>query len=228
MAASAKGMGEQPSGLRLLLACGVIGPPIFVVVFLIMGATRADYSPLRHPISALSIGESGWIQAANFVITGLLLLAFAMGLRLALRPSRGSVWGPLLVGLAGLGLIGAGLFTADPINGYPPGTPLMPAERTAHGLLHDLFGIPVFLGLPIACFVFTYRFARVGQRRWAAYSAFSGLAMFVTFVLAGMGFGQVPGLAEIAGVFQRLSIAAGWTWIALLAVHLLRTPVRNA
>lgn len=228
MAASAKGLGEQPSGLRLLLACGVIGPPFFIVLFLIQGATRPEYSPLRHPVSALSSGELGWIQAANFVITGLLLLAFAVGLRWALRSSWRSVWGPLLVGLAGIGLIGAGIFTADPINGYPPGTPLMPTERTTHGLLHDLFGIPVFLGLPIACFVFAYRFARVGQRRWATYSAFSGLAMFVTFVLAGMGFGQVPGLAEIAGVFQRLSIAAGWIWMALLAVHLLRTPARNA
>lgn len=228
MTTPAEGIGEQPSGLRLLLACGVIGPPFFIVVFLIQGATRAEYSPLRHPVSALSIGELGWIQAANFVITGLLLLAFAVGLRLALRPSRGSFWGPLLVGLAGIGLIGAGLFTADPINGYPPGTPLVPTQRTAHGLLHDLFGIPVFLGLPIACFVFTYRFARLGQRGWAAYSALSGFAMFVAFVLAGMGFGQVPGLAEFAGVFQRLSIAAGWAWIALLAVHLLRTPARNA
>ena len=40
---------------------------------------------------------------------------------------------PTLVGLAGIGLIGAGIFVTDPLNGYPPGTPLIPIRRTAHG-----------------------------------------------------------------------------------------------
>jgi len=69
---------SSPSRLaRVLLACGAIGPPLFVVVFLIEGATRPGYSPLRHPVSSLEIGASGWTQRTNFVITGLLILAFA-------------------------------------------------------------------------------------------------------------------------------------------------------
>jgi hypothetical membrane protein len=168
------------------------------------------------------------MQAANFVITGLLLLAFAIGLRRALRPFGGAVWGPLLIGSAGIGLIGAGIFTADPLNGYPPGTPLVPTVRTVHGSLHDLFGIPVFLGLPIACFVFSRRFARLSERGWAAYSALSGLMMLVTFVLAAMGLNQMPGFADFAGLFQRLSIACGWIWITLLAVHMLRAPSQDS
>jgi hypothetical protein len=220
---TAKGMEAQPLTLRLLLACGVIGPLLFIIVFLIAGATRAGYSPLRHPVSSLSIGEFGWMQAANFIMTGSLLVAFATGLRLVLRSSTGSFWGPLLVGLVGIGLVGAGLFTTDPINGYPAGTSLMPTLRSQHGRLHDLFGIPVFLGLPLACFVLSRWFARLGKRGWAIYSALAGSGMFVTFVLAGMGFRQTPGFVDFAGVFQRLSITIGWTWIALLAVHLLRT-----
>ncbi|MCL5995126.1 MAG: DUF998 domain-containing protein [Chloroflexi bacterium] len=219
MATSVKG--EQPFALRLLLACGAIGPLLFIVVFLIEGATRADYNPLRQPVSSLSIGDFGWMQVANFIITGLLLLAFAIGLRRALRPSGGWMWGPLLVGLVGIGLIGAGIFISDPLNGYPPGTPLVPTVRSVHGRLHDLFGLPVFMGLPIACFVFSRRFARLGERGWAAYSALSGFAMLVTFVVAGMGFGQTPGFADFAGVFQRLSIIIGWTWIALFAFRLM-------
>lgn len=221
MTTSSKGFGEQSLGLKLLLACGAIGPLFFIVVFLIEGANRAGYDPLRQPVSSLSIGDSGWIQVANFVITGLLLLAFAAGLRLTLRPPGGSVWGPLLIGLVGVGLIGAGVFVTDPLGGYPPGTPLVPTERTAQGLLHDLFGIPVFLGLPVACFVFGRRFARLGERGRAIYSILSGLAMFAAFVLAGMGFQQTPGFADIAGVFQRLSIMIGFGWMALLALRVM-------
>src|SRR5215831_8810792 len=119
MATSAKGMEEQPLALRLLLACGGIGPLLFIVVFLIEGATRADYNPLRYPVSSLSIGGLGWIQAANFLMVGSLIFAFAFGLRRSLRASRGGTWGPLLIGLAGIGLFGAGIFTTDPVFGYP-------------------------------------------------------------------------------------------------------------
>ena len=209
------------SKTKALLVCGAIGCPAFVIVFLIEGATRLDYSPLRQPVSSLSMGDSGWIQIANFITTGCLLLAFAIGLRRALRPSS-STWGPLLVGFLAIGLIGAGVFIADPLNGYPPGTPVLPTERTVHGRLHDLFGLPVFLGLPIACLVFSRVFARLGERGWAIYSAFSGFLMFVAFFLAGMGFSQNPSLVNVAGLFQRVSITVGWSWMTLLAVHLLR------
>ena len=76
-----KGTGEQPLAMRLLLFCGIIGPLLFIVVFLIEGATRADYNPLRYPVSSLSIGDLGWIQATNFLMVGLLLFAFAIDAR---------------------------------------------------------------------------------------------------------------------------------------------------
>src|SRR5215469_2882232 len=75
--------GKSPIGLRLLLACGAIGPLLFIVVFLLEGATRADYNPLRYPVSSLSIGRLGWIQAANFLQVGILICAFALGVRRA-------------------------------------------------------------------------------------------------------------------------------------------------
>jgi Protein of unknown function (DUF998) len=163
------------------------------------------------------------MQVASFIITGLLILGFSIGLRRALRPS-GSVWGPLLVGLVGIGLIGAGIFVTDPLNGYPPGTPRIPVERTAHGILHDLFGIPFFLGLPITCFVFARLFARLGERSWVVYSGCSGCAMLAVFFLARLGMRELPGFAGLAGLFglhQRINVIIGFAWITLLGVHML-------
>jgi hypothetical protein len=216
-----KGMGGQPVALRLWLSCGAIGPLLFIVVFLIEGATRADYNPLRYPVSSLSIGDLGWIQAANFLMVGSLLFAYALGLRRALRTSGGGVWGPLLIGLAGIGLFGAGIFTTDPVYGYPPFAPLVLAQYSVHGHLHDLFSALFFVGVPIACFVFCRRFATWGQRGWAVYSFLTGLGMLATFVLAAVGFAQNPSLVNFAGVFQRLAITLGLTWIAFLAFWLM-------
>jgi hypothetical protein len=212
---------------KALLACGAIGCPLFVLAFLIEGAARSDYNPLRHPISSLSIGDTGWMQVANFIITGILLLVFAIGLRRVFQSSMGMVWGHLLIGLVAIGLIGAGIFTTDPVYGYPQNTPLILAQHSVHGHLHDTFSILVFLCLPAACFVLRRRFVATGERGWATYSAVTGIAMFMTFVFAGMGFKQFLGFVDFAGVFQRLSITIGWTWMTLLALHLLRTPARE-
>ena len=209
---------------KALLLCAAIGCPLFVITFLIEGVTRVGYDPFREPVSSLALGNSGWVQVANFILTGTLVLAFAIGLPRALRPNRiGAAWGPVLIGTMAIGLITAGLFNTDPLPGYPPGAHFNPAYHSIHGILHNLSSALVFFGLPSACFVFCRRFLSLGQWGWAVYSIISGLAMIATFVLAGIGFAQVPGFADYAGIFQRLSIITGWTWITLLSIHFQRT-----
>jgi hypothetical protein len=43
----------------LLLACGVVTGPLFVVVFLLEGALREGYAPMRQTVSALALGARG-------------------------------------------------------------------------------------------------------------------------------------------------------------------------
>jgi hypothetical protein len=212
---------EGREGLtKALLACGAIAGPVFTLVWLAAGAARADYDPLRHPISSLAIGEQGWTQTASFFVTGLLVLAFAVGLRRRLSGPGGSRWGPRLIGLMAIGLLGAGLFVTDPLNGYPPGTPDFSLEYTLTGRLHRLFSAFVFLGLPGACFVFARFFNRSGRRGWALYSVVTGIAFIVLFVITSAGFAQAAGLADVAGLFQRITLTVGWAWVTALAVFL--------
>jgi hypothetical protein len=221
---------------RVLLTCGAIAGPLFSIIWFIAGLNRAIYDPMRHPISSLSIGEFGWIQVANFIITGLLILAFSVELRRVLHQPSGSVWGPLLLGLLGIGLMGAGIFVTDPLNGYPVGTPIIPTERTVHGILHDLFGVPFFLGLPITCFVFARFFTRQGEtgqgeHGWAWYSRLSGIGMFAVFFVARLGFRLLPTFPDLAanfGLLQRITVTIGFTWLTLLAIHMLNVTSKMA
>ncbi|HZD00435.1 MAG TPA: DUF998 domain-containing protein [Actinomycetes bacterium] len=220
---SPAGAAPRAVSTRTLLACGAIAGPLFTVAWAVEGATRARYHPLRHPVSSLELGDFGWTQRANFIVAGLLTLAFASGLWRALRPLGGSTWGPLLVAAHAIGLLGAGVFVTDPVSGYPPGTPdHLQTYGSVHAALHDLFSVGTFVGLPVACLVVARRLAGWGQRGWAIYSAATGVIFAVAFVLSSMAFNQAETLVELGGLLQRITITVGWSWLTLLAVHLLR------
>ena len=211
---------------KLLLMCGALAGPLFTVAWFLQGLVRADYDPMRHPISSLSIGESGWIQNASFIITGLLTLALAAGLRRALQPQGGSKWGANWITAVGIGLIGAGLFVTDPLNAYPPGTPLMPLQPSITGRFHRLFSAFVFFGLPGASFVLGRLFARRGEQAWAMYSRLSGTAFIIAFILTSIGFGQIEPLVRYAGLLQRLTLLIGMAWMTLLPLYLMHSAGR--
>ena len=212
---------------KKLLACGIIGGPVFVLAFLVEGATRANYDPLRHPVSSLALGDSGWTQTTNFIVTGLLTLALAAGLWRTLRPGKDSTGGPLLVGVWAVGLLGAGVFITDPVSGYPPGTPDRLSGNSWHGALHDLFSLLGFVSLAAACFTFGRWFAGRGKRGWALYSAVSGVVFAVAFVLSSAGFAQVAGLVDLAGLLQRVAVTICFCWLTLLAIHVLRGCIQK-
>ena len=209
--------------MRKLLYAGVVGPVLFIVVFLAVGLMRPGYSQWRNYVSQLATGPGGWVQVLNFLMCGTLVVLFAIGLRISIAGSRGSIGGPLLLGLFGLDLLVAGLFSTDPALGYPPGAATV---HTTHGLIHGLAGLGAFTLLPAAAFVMAWHFAaNPGERRWAAYSGLVGAIIIVGFfvfttVSAMDGAGTWPNAPT--GVLQRFVIITGWTWMALVAWHHLR------
>ena len=70
---------------RALLTCGLIAGPVYIVVGLIQMFIRPGFDIRRHALSLLSNGELGWIQIANFMVTGALLIAASIGMRRVLR-----------------------------------------------------------------------------------------------------------------------------------------------
>jgi len=201
---------------KVLLACGVIAGPLYLIAGLAQAFTRPGFDITRHDLSLLSNGDLGWIQVANLIITGLLVIASAVGMRRALHDGRGKTWGPLLVGVYGLGLIGAGIFKADPAMGFPVGTPADAMTISAHGLLHFITGGVGFLALIAACFVFARRFATLHQRGWAAYSVITGMVFFAGFFGIASGSGNSW---TVLGLW--IGVVFAWTWISVMTRRLM-------
>ena len=209
-----------------LLLCGVIGPVLFWVVLLLESVTRPSFNMWQTQGSYLALTNQGWEQITNFIVFGLLSMLYAAGLRRTFSTGRASVWGPLLVGLFGLGMVGLGVFVTDPGDGYPPGTPLHTSPTTWHGVTHGLTGlVTVNLVLTAMCFVFSRRFlADPRYRRWGTYAWLTGALIIAISVpgTVGLPFAYQSGFPVIDGLIQRITITMGWTWMALTAWMLWR------
>jgi hypothetical protein len=209
-------VGAETAMSRRMLQAGQIAGPLFIAVFTLDGASRPGYQTNRHPVSSLALGSRGWLQKANFAVAGAQYLGSAIALSRTRDPAMSTRAGPALIGAAAAGILGAAVFTTDPVSGYPPGTPDLPTDRTTAGTLHDLVAIPTFLGLPMAAAVYSSRFVRSGQPGWAAYSAFTTVSMLAAVGMSGAGFNQAPRLVNTAGRWQRICIATGFTWLTAL------------
>ena len=150
-----------------LLTSGLIAGPFFFSVWLVQAFTRDGFDLRRHPMSLLANGDWGFIQIANFVITGALCILAAIGLSFVLRGGRAQTWGPVLIGAFGVGFVLAGVFVTDPGAGFPIGAPEgMPIERTLSGALHDVGFALAQVAWLAACFVLRRRFVANGERGW--------------------------------------------------------------
>jgi hypothetical protein len=197
----------------MLLSGGLIAGPLYVTLALTQAVLRDGFDITRHAVSLLALGTGGWIQVANFVITGLLVLACAAGLRAVTRGGTGGTWGPLLLGVYGIALIGSGLFPADAGFGFPPGTPPgPPAAMTAAGTLHFAVGGVGFMALIAACLVFARRQFALGDTRNGAFSVFTGVVFLAAFMAIASG---PPRPATVIGLW--LGLAVTWAWLAALA-----------
>lgn len=201
--------------MKLLLA-GAIAGPLYVGVGLLEMLFREGFDIRRHSLSLMSNGEWGWVHITLFLITGLLTLAGVIGLRKAMRGTPGGTWAPILLAVYGLGLIGAGIFIADPMDGFPIGTPAgNPTSVTTSGLLHLALGGIGFLGLIGACFILARRFSRFGQKAFAKFSLITGIAYFAAFFGIAMGSQQGPSTVAIVNITFSFAVVLAWTWLTL-------------
>lgn len=135
---------------RQLLVVGVAGVALFAAVFTVLGALRPAYDPIRHFVSILSLGDGGIAQIVNFLVGGAAIVALGVGMARRWISGPGDKWIPRLVVIAGVALVGCGVFIPDPSLGYPPGTPdVLITPLTWHGAIHFLNATTIGLALSV-------------------------------------------------------------------------------
>jgi Protein of unknown function (DUF998) len=205
-----------PSTVRTLLAGLAVAGPLWAAVSLAQAATREGFDLTRHPLSALSTGDLGWLQIANFLVAGVLTVLGSAGLRRVSGSAPGGRLAPRLIAVYGLGMVAAGLLVMDPSDGFPVGTPAgVPATMSWHSVGHMIAGSVSFAALIAACYVLGRRFARAGDRRAAVGSRVAG-----TVMLLGIGWAMTGGAA--GSLTLAVGVIAAMLWVTVVAVRLRR------
>jgi hypothetical protein len=123
------------------------------------------------------------------------------------------VWGPRLIGVFGAGMMGAAVFSADPADGFPPGTPRgTPTTMSWHAALHLVVAGIAFVALIAACFVFARLFRATRRTGWAVFSGVTGTAFLAAWCAIFVVQGSRP-----ANVALAIAIALALAWASLLA-----------
>lgn len=196
---------------RSLLGYGVLAGPFYIVVSLTQALTRDGFDLSQDAWSVLANGSLGWIQVANLVLTGLMVVAFAVGLRRALVSGPGYRWVPRLVAVFGAGLLLAGAFRADPVDGFPVGSSA-PDVPSWHAMLHLLCSGIGFVALAVAMVVVARRFASQHRPLGAVLSAAAAVALLGGFAVIS----SVPGTVGVLAFTA--AIVLTWTWVSAFAV----------
>jgi hypothetical membrane protein len=199
---------------RLGIVCGILGPLLWLSLIGLAGAMRPGFSHITHYISEL--GERGsstefLMRYGAFGSTGFLYVCFAAALLAIFRDGWRSTLAAGLIGLDGLGRIGAGVFACDPGCG----------GLSSNQELHHLFAILGFSSGILAAIVWGFTLRRRG---WPApftwYSVATGILALILLLM--MSWSRDP--LNARGLFEHLATGVLSLWLLVFAVRLARRP----
>lgn len=194
---------------RSMLGWGVVAGPFYLVVGLVLALTREGFDFSRHPLSALMLGDGGWMQVTNLALSGLMVLVAGAGM--VRVGARGTGIG---VGVYGVAMVASAIFPPDPMPGFPPGQEGVTTPGIS-GILHLAFGGVGFIAFAVAALLLGGWLSRHGERRQAVWSRVAGVVILVGF-LGGAALGP----AGMAGLW--LAVVVGFAWLLLASLRLYR------
>lgn len=205
---------------RSLLGYGVVAGPFYLVVSLIEAITKDGFDLTRHALSLLSNGPWGWVHVVALILTGLMVLAAAAGVWRA--PGADGNPGPgWMLGVFGIGLMLSGVFSADPMDGFPVGTPDGSPESTSvSGAVHLAASGIGFIAVAFAALMLARIWRSRGDVPGARWSTIAGAVIIAGFLAS------VPlssGGNRVGVLLLWIAVLTIWVWLAWASIRLYRS-----
>jgi hypothetical protein len=200
-----------------MLKAGILVGPLFVGLSLVLALASSGFDITKHEVSLLLVGNLGWLQVVNFMMTGLLGIICAFGLKRALKSGKASTWGPILLGVFGVLFIIAAIFHPDGHHGFPASAIVgIPVPPTAHANVHSMAFSFLALATVANGFVFARRYFAT-HRGWAVYSIVNSIAIVTLIAIGSVQTADGRGGLPLLGVAIAISF-----WVSAISARTLR------
>lgn len=199
---------------RLGVVCGIVSPVLWLSLIGVAGAMRPEFNHVTHYISEL--GERGsstefMMRIAGFGFTGFLYVCFAAALLATFRDGLTSTLAAILIGLDGVGRMGAGVFACD--SGC--------VGLSMSQELHRLFATLGFISGCLAAIAWGITFQRRGGPSGLTWYCVGSGALALIFLLL-MSWPGNP--LNAPGLFEHLASVVLSLWVLVFAVRVMRSP----
>ena len=197
---------------RFLYTCGIVAPPVIILIIIISGLLTPGYNPLVDSISTLSDQNSltPGLMTTGFIVFGSLMICFSIGLYLGLERSGKSVIIGIAFALYGIGMIFTGVFRDSPAVA---GTII-----NAEGIMHNVATVIAFFSLLAGMLVFVKNVHKIpswyGLTWFTLIASAIGLLLSVIFIIASH--------VTYSGLIQRVFYIIPMIWIELVSIWLFR------
>jgi len=204
----------------VLALAGIIAPIIFIITNLITAfSSYPEYKFIRDSISSLALTPLGWVQTIGFMIMGLLIEVFIIGLILSVRGGCINIdWkfrlGTFILGIFGFGLLLTGAFRTDPTG----------VLHTLEGTIHRIAAGVAFWLFPIATLLIAPCLRK--QPFWKDLFLYTIIAGVVALALLIVGV-WLPSEWSWFGLYERILTLDELMWVEMMAVWLLRLSLRR-
>ena len=201
---------KSESTRKTLVSCGIIFPIFSTITYIILDLLRPDYNPLTLTISELGVvgTSTALIASIIFIIVGIMITLFALGLYLTIREEKSALIGCFLLSCDGiLGYVGSGIFPVD-AGVFPV---------TFHGLMHFIVSMVSLLVMVLAPFFIAHAL----KEKESIMYKFSIIIGILLFFLMGI-FVSLSLFNILIGLFQRITIGLYSAWIFIIAIWALK------
>ena len=204
----------------VLALAGIVAPIIFIITNLIAAfSLYPDYNFIRDSISSLAWTPLGWVQTIGFMIMGLLIEAFIIGLLLSVREGcmrldRKFRLGASILVIFGFGVLLVGAFRTDQVGG----------PHTLEGTIHGIAAGVVFWLFPVATLLIATCLRK--QPYWKGLFLYTIIMSVLALALLIVGV-WLPSDVSWFGLHERILALDELIWIEIMAIWLLRQSLRR-
>jgi hypothetical membrane protein len=192
---------------KIIGICGMLGPIIFTLMWIIGGVITPGYDHIRDDISSLlAMGAPNKvIMDVMNISTSILLWIFFLGLHKSINDGSGSKLGPIMLIISGfLGLLLSIFFPLD-VGGEP---------TTWIGMTHVIL---VFAQIPLVAVAMVALWRRFRKESgWKSYGWISIIAFILTMIFGFLTPGSVGG--PYMGLVERLAVCTIELYFFLLGL----------